>query len=270
MATSETIKSGLKGTEIVKQDKLEVLISNASVKKRFEDIMGKKAPAFISSIISATKSNPKLSACEPMSVLSSAVIAATLDLPINSNLGFSAIVPYGGKAQFQVMWRGYVQLAIRTGQYKTMNASEVYEGELKSWNRITGELELDMAGKKSDKVVGFVSFFKLINGFEKYMYMTLDEVKAHGRRYSKSFDMDSGQWKMNFNSMALKTVLKMLLSKYGILSVEMQKAIAVDQAIITPTATGGHVANFEDNPEESKAIPVEEIGGDYPEEMIKK
>lgn len=263
MATQDAVKAVISGDQttqkvMVKQERIEQLLGRIDVKKRFDEILGKRAPGFISSIISAVKTNPNLSACDPMSVISSAVIAATLDLPINSNLGFAHIVPYSGKAQFQMGWKGFVQLAIRTGQYKTMNAAEVYEGELRSWNRITGEIDIDLTGRKSNKAVGYVAFFRLVNGFEKYVYMTREEVEEHARRYSKSYSNKAGQWSQNFNVMALKTVLKLLLSKYGILSVDMQRALAVDQAVITPTVTGD-VMSFDDQPENDKVIPVESL-----------
>lgn len=212
------------------------LLSNEMVKKRFADIMGKNSASFISSIISATKSNPELLNCDPDSVISSAVIAATLNLPIQSNLGFAHIVPYNTKtgkfAQFQMGWKGYVQLALRTGQYKTINTSEIYEGELIKHDRISGDVEIDTNKKKSDRVVGYVAYFKFINGFEKSLYWTKEQVEKHGGKYSKSYKSEYGRWKLDFDSMAIKTVIKQLLSKYGILSVEMQTAITTDQAII--------------------------------------
>lgn len=211
---------------------IQSLLANTDVQKRFNEILGKKSAGFISSIISATKTNSSLAQCDPGTVLSSAIVAATLDLPINQNLGFAAIVPYKGVAQFQMMWRGYVQLGIRTGQYSTMNVSPVYEGQLKSWNPLTGEFVGDPAAKTSDKKIGYLAYFKLINGFEKYLYMTVEECLAHGKKYSQSFDNPKGKWKLDEEAMCLKTVIKRLLSKWGILSIELQKAMTVDQAVI--------------------------------------
>jgi len=262
MATQQSIKDSIGKSQLVQGDRLETLLSRVDVKRRFEEILGKKAPAFISSIISATKANPQLKVCDPHSILSSAVVAATLDLPINPSLGFAHMVPYSGKAQFQLGWKGFVQLAIRTGQYKTMNAAEVYEGELKSWNRVTGEIDIDLNGKKSDTVIGYVAFFKLINGFEKYHYMTMAEVTAHAKRYSKSFGSQAGQWHLNFNVMALKTVIKLLLSKYGILSVDMQKALQADQAIVVETPAQEIEFEHPDNPEKEAEI------SEAPKELI--
>lgn len=258
MANKKDIQSAVANAPAIQTGQsLEVLLNKENVKKRFEEILGKKAPGFMSSIISATKANPRLRAANPNSILSSAVIAATLDLPINQNLGFAHIVPYSGEAQFQMGWKGFVQLAIRTNQYRSMNAAPVYEGELKSYNRITGEIEFDLTAKKSDKVIGYVAFFKLINGFEKYFYMTLDEVRAHGRRYSKSFD--TGNWKTNFEPMALKTVIKLLLSKWGILSIEMQTAMEADQAIVNARGEGFEFDYKDAPPEPVETTPVEVV-----------
>lgn len=219
--------------EIAKKETVESLLAKDGFKKRFEEILGKKAPGFISSVISAVKGNANLALCEPGTVLSSAAVAASLDLPINPNLGFAYIVPYSNQAQFQMGWRGFVQLAMRTGQYQTINVSAVCDGELKRHDKFTGEMEFDSAGKKSDNVIGYVSYFRLLNGFEKWHYMTLEEVQAHGKKYSKSFGNASGRWKLDFDAMAKKTALKLLLSKFGILSIEMQTAIQADQGVIS-------------------------------------
>ena len=251
MATTNAIGKALESdkSQMVRTDRIETLLGRVDMRKRFEEIMGAKAPGFISSVISAVKSNDALKVCDPMSIISSAVVAATLDLPINASLGFAHIVPYSGVAQFQMGWKGFVQLAIRTGQYKTMNASEIYADEIEYWNPITGELKLtpleDWKQRDSGegKVVGYVSFFRTINGFEKFLYMTAGQVERHAKKYSKSYQKGNGQWVKDFPSMALKTVLKLLLSKYGLLSIEMQKALRADQAVLDAE---GEVADYPD------------------------
>ena len=212
---------------------LSALLQSGTIKKRFEDVLGQKAAGFISSIMSAVSSNKKLSEANPLSVVSAAAIAASLDLPINPNLGFAHIVPYGGNAQFQMGWRGYVQLAMRTGQYKLVNVEKVYEGELVKHDRFTGEMIFDESKKDSDKIAGYVAFFRLLNGFEKYFYMTTEEIQQHGKKYSKSYAHSDGRWKLDFEAMAKKTVLKLLLNRFGILSISMEKAIQADQAVVT-------------------------------------
>jgi recombination protein RecT len=211
--------------------RLKFLLSEQSIKARFEDVLGKRAPAFLSSIVSATSANRALAECDPMSVISAAMIAASMDLPINPSLGFAHIVPYKGVAQFQIGYKGFIQLAMRSGQYKTINLTPVREGELKRWDRFTGEMVFD-ATATSDVVVGYLLYFKLLNGFEKYFYMTREEIMAHGKEYSASFKKGFGMWVDDFDAMALKTVAKLGLSKFGILSVEMQKAVHFDQGAV--------------------------------------
>lgn len=222
--------------EVIRNNKtlLQTMLSKVNVKEKFESMLGKKAAGFMSSIMSVVNSNEMLAECEPNSVLMSAGIAATLDLPINPNLGFSALVPYRKKgvaiAQFQIMTKGFIQLAQRSGQYKTINSSEVYEGEIKSNNRFTGEIEFDLNGRKSDKIIGYVGYFKLLNGFEKYFYMSTEDIKKHAGKYSQTYKRGYGNWNDEFDAMAKKTVMKLMLSKYGVLSIEMQSALTFDQS----------------------------------------
>lgn len=216
---------------------LQGLLDRDEVKSRFKEMLGQKSAGFTSSILSAVNTNPALKDADPMSVVAAAAIAASLDLPINPNLGFAHIVPYkdrNGKsiAQFQMGWKGFVQLGLRTGQYENIHAAAVYEGELANYDRFTGEVTFNPDGRTSDKIVGYVAYFKLLNGFKKWHWMTVEEVMAHGKKYSKSFSKETSQWKQNPDAMALKTVIKLLLSKFGILSIGMEKAIQADQAII--------------------------------------
>ena len=225
-------------TDLAKSNlaQLKGLLNAESTKKRFFEILGSKSASFISSIINVVNGNQALQEVNPNTVLMSAAIAATLDLPINPNLGFAAIVPYKEKgqavAQFQMMWRGFVQLAQRSGQYRTLNTTEVYEGEIKRQNRFTGEIEFDPDGRKSDKIIGYVAYMSLLNGFEKYFYMSREECEKHAKRYSKTYQKGYGKWKDDFDAMAKKTVLKLLISKYGIMSVDMQKAVEFDQSTV--------------------------------------
>ena len=219
--------------ELATAKDLRGMLASPAVRSRFEGILGKKAQAFASSIISVTQGSKALQECDPGSIIAGAAMAASLDLPIIGSLGQSCLVPYSGKAQFQIMARGFVQLALRSGQYKTMNAVEVREGEIVSRNRLTGEIEFNPDGKKSEKIVGFLFYFKLINGYEKYTYMTVEECHAHGKKYSKSYSRDDSQWKKDFSMMALKTVVKQGLSKWGPLSTDMQTAIEFDQAAVS-------------------------------------
>lgn len=241
---------------------LAAMLQTKTVKMRFEEVLGKRAAGFMSSIISATSLNKQLATADPLSVISAAAIAASLDLPINPSLGFAHIVPYKDKAQFQMGWKGFVQLAMRSGQYETINLAVVYDGQLKEYNPFTGEASFEATGKKSEAVAGYLLYFKLLNGYKKFFYMTRAEVEAHGKRYSQTFKKGFGVWVDNFDAMALKTVCKLGLSKYGILSIELQKAFTFDQAVVKE----GDVPEYVDTtatPGESVEAPGP-IGEDIP------
>ena len=240
------------------KDALTKMLHSEKVMGGFKDILADRAPAFISSILSATKAVPKLLECTPQSIISSAVIAATLDLPIQQNLGFAYIIPYGKEASFQIGYKGFIQLAMRSGQYKTINACEVYEGELVKEDRFTGEYVFDTAKKKSAKIEGYMAHIKLLNGFEKTLYMTSMDMEKHAKKYSKTYAKNFGNWKDDFDAMALKTVIKMVLSKFGILSVKMETALTTDQSVVRDTETldvdyvdNDQQQTFEQSPEEA-------------------
>jgi len=226
----ETKMEKINKTALLRQE-----LEKDGIKNRFNEMLGKKAAGFMSSIITVQNSNPQLKECEPMSIIGAAAVAATLDLPIDKNLGFAHIVPYGKVAQFQMGYKGFIQLAMRTGQYQTINACPIYDGEFISENRLTGEIVFDFNAKKSDTIIGFAAYFKMINGFEKTIYWTKEKITNHSKKYSKSFNNSSSRWQQDFNVMALKTVIKSLISKWGILSIDMQTAIVTDQAVIKST-----------------------------------
>ena len=203
---------------------IENWVESDNVKKKFQEVLDKGAGAFVTSLLSLVKSTPQLAAADPKTILSAAMTAATLKLPISPNLGFAYIIPYGKEAQFQMGYKGYIQLAMRTGQYKTINAAVVYEGQIEDIDFVTGEII--RGKKKSDKVVGYVAYFELINGFSKTIYMTTEDMLRHAQTFSKSFSRSSSVWKTNFDAMGLKTVIKQLISKYGIMSIDMQSDLA--------------------------------------------
>lgn len=205
------------------------------VRSKFMEILGKRSTAYISSVLSVVNSNNLLQKAEPASIYMAAMMAAVLDLPINQNLGNAYIVPYGNKAQFQLGYKGFIQLALRSGQFKTIGSKAVYEGQLEIDDSGFEGYSFRWSNKLSEKVIGYVAYFKLLNGFEKSLYMSIEEVTKHGKKYSKSFN--NGPWKTDFDSMATKTVLKLLLDKYAPKSIEMQKAQIVDQAVINDVDT---------------------------------
>lgn len=264
--------------EVATVSSLQGMLNNVSVKKRFEEMLGSKSAGFISSIMTVTNGNAMLQKCDPKTILSASSIAATLDLPINPNLGFAALVPYKTKidgkfvdvCQFQMQWKGFVQLAMRTGQYKALNASEVYEGELVSRNRITGEITFDFEAKTSDKIIGYCAYMKLINGFEKYLYMTVEEIEKHAKKYSKTYAKGYGTWVDNKPAMSLKTVMKMLISKYGILSIDMQQmqtAVLADQSVVNQDEHGNSDYNYGDNTIDVDVSQIEHVSSDLEAEF---
>lgn len=221
------------------------LFNQDNIQKKFKDLLGKKAQGFITSVLQIVASNDMLAGADPMSIYNAAAMAATLDLPLNNNLGFAWIVPYNVRqkdgsskvmAQFQIGAKGFKQLAIRTGLFEIINNSDVRQGEIKSWNRLTGEMIFEWTESEAERlklpVIGFVSYFRLKTGFSQTLYMSIDKIKHHGKKYSKTFSNKNGLWETDLEVMALKTVSKLNLSKNAPLSIELQSAILLDQGII--------------------------------------
>lgn len=212
-----------------------------NVKNKFKELLGKRAPQFITSVLQVINSSKLLANASPESVFNSAAMAATLDLPINQNLGFAWIVPYKGQAQFQMGWKGFVQLAQRTGQYHRINVTEVYANQFKGFNQLTEELDCDFKTEGTGEVVGYVAYFRTVTGFEKTVYWSKLKVNAHAMKYSQAYKSGTGMtpWKDadQFHEMAKKTVLKNALSKWGILSIELQHATITDQSVIKDANT---------------------------------
>ncbi|MGZ7248169.1 recombinase RecT [Streptococcus pyogenes] len=196
-----------------------------TVQKDFDDVWKGAGTQFAVSILSVLQGSQSLKSASNKSIYAAAMKAAVLNLPIEPSLGRAYLVPYKGQAQFQLGYKGLIELAQRSGQYKNINAGIVYKSQLISYNPLFEELILDFS-KPQDEIVGYFAAFKLFNGFEKVSFWTVEKVTAHGKKFSKSFA--SGPWKTDFDAMAQKTILKDILSKYGPLSVEMQKAIDED------------------------------------------
>ena len=217
-------------------DKLKHILAAQSVQEQFQSVLKENAGAFVASIIDLYNTDRTLQMCDPKNVVMEALKAASLKLPINKQLGFAWIVPYrDGKTgqyipTFQLGYKGYVQLCMRTGAYRYINADVVYEGELVKHDKLTGEIEIDPEKRTGDKKVGYFAFIETLNGFRKTLYMTVEEVTKHAQQYSKSYSSKNSVWATDFDAMALKTCLRLLLSKYGIMSVEMQRAYVVDSA----------------------------------------
>lgn len=248
MATTTGIE--LKKNNIVAQKEAKTLkgmLEMPAYKNKFNEMLGNKAAGFISSIIAVANNNKLLAKVEPSTVIGAAAQAAMLDLPINQSLGFAYIVPYKGAAQFQLGYKGYIQLAQRSGQYVNIGAKTVFEGELEYENRLLDKFKF--GERTGDKVIGYLAYFRLTNGFEKMLFMELDEMIAHAKKYSKSYSGGTEKWGLaEFDVMAEKTVLKRLLSKYGPLSIEsiqMSQALSNDGGVISMNKDGEFDVDFD-------------------------
>lgn len=247
MATTTGIELKKNTITAAKEAKtLKGMLEMPAYKNKFNEMLGKKAAGFMSSIIAVANNNKLLAKANPATVIGAAAQAAMLDLPINQSLGFAYIVPYKGEAQFQLGYKGYIQLAQRSGQYVDIGAKTVYEGELEYENRLLDKFKF--GERIGDKVIGYLAYFRLTNGFEKMLFMELDEMQAHAKRYSKSYSGGTEKWGLaDFNTMAEKTVLKRLLSKYGPLSIEsiqMSQALSNDGGVISMNKDGEFDVDF--------------------------
>lgn len=190
------------------------------------------ANSFMSSVISVANGNPQLRKAEPMSIIGAAMVAATMQLQVIPTLGQCYIIPYGSKAQFQVGYLGLLQLCQRSGQFKKILAAPVHEGEYISGDEFDEDYVFDKKQRKSDKIVGYMAKFELLNGFTKVAYWNVDRVKAHATKFSQAYRSGyTSPWKSDFDAMAQKTVLKSIL-KYAPKSIEMQNAVTFDQAVV--------------------------------------
>lgn len=252
------------GTQITKTEKLKQIIERDDVKERFQRMMGQNATSFLLSMLNTVQNNWQLQKCDPNSVLMAGAVAATLDLPVDPTFGMAYIIPYGNKAQFQIGYKGLVELGHRSQQFDDLNAEDVREGEFLGIDRLTGKIRFnwiqDNDERETKKIIGFVSYFSLINGFSKSFFMTNQQVHKHAKRYSKAFSKPDAPWNTNFEAMAKKTVLKLNLDKWAPKSVQMRKAIKADQAIVHDW--DGNLLTYDDNPGSSKPVDVEQLNAD--------
>lgn len=221
------------------------LIKSDAVQKALVGTLGDamRAKTFTSSLISAVSTNPQLSECNGMTIISAALLGESLKLSPSPQLGQYYMVPFKDnktftkKATFQLGWKGYYQLALRSGQYKRIDAVPIKEGELKEYNEITGDIQLepitDPIQREHAKTVGYYAYFELLNGFKKSMYWSKEKMEAHALRYSKGYAAHKGYtfWEKDFDGMALKTMYRQLIGKYGVMSIDMQKAYSNDMTI---------------------------------------
>ena len=263
---------------------LNTFLDRDGMRKRFDELLGKRAPQFISSIVSMVNADKNMQQAfmeSPMTVIQSALKAATFDLPIDQNLGYAYIVPFKNykkatgtkkmEATFILGWKGMHQLALRTGAYKTINVVDIREGELKSYNRLTEEVVVDFVEDEAEReklpVIGYVGYYRLVNGAEKTIYMSKAAIEAHERKFRKGEYQGKG-WRDDWDAMARKTVYRQLIGKWGVMSIDYQtrdegKQLAdvmaddskaedgligiIDTDIVTDQATGEVISQEADN-----------------------
>lgn len=247
---------------VKKQPAFSVVIQSDMYKKLINNTLGdpKKATRFIASITSAVATNPALQECEPSSIVAGALVGEALELSPSPVLGEYYLVPFKNskegvtKAQMQIGYKGYLHLAIRSGQYKDIDVFEIHEGEFKGRDKETGKFKFEFieneAERLSKPVIGYMGYFELLNGFRKTLYISKEEMEQHANTYSKAFNLEdykklkAGQipekdlwkyssfWYKNFDTMAFKTVLRQLISKWGIMSIQLQEAFTKDMAVM--------------------------------------
>ena len=220
---------------------MNAMLDGEKLRGRFNDLLGKRAPQFISSLVSLVNADANMQQAfyeAPMTVIQSALKAASFDLPIDQNLGYAYIVPFKNskkdadgnwhkvtEASFILGWKGMHQLALRTGAYKTINVIDIREGELKSYNRLTEEVDINFIEDEDEreklKVIGYVGYYRLVNGAEKTIYMTVKQIENHEKKNRKGEYMGKG-WRDDFDAMARKTVYRRLIGKWGVMSIDYQ------------------------------------------------
>lgn len=245
---------------LTKADKrmgLTEYLTQDAVKNQINSVIGgKDGQRFISAIISAVNTNPVLKECTNQSILSGALLGESLKLSPSPQLGHYYLVPFndnkGGKkvAQFQLGYKGYIQLAIRSGQYKKLNVMAIKEGELEYFDPLNEDIKINlMVGdwdrREQAETIGYYAFFELTNGFRKAIYWSRNQMEAHALKYSKGYQAKKGYtfWEKDFDGMAYKTMLRQLISKWGIMSIEMMSAMDSDMAVINADGTKDYVEN---------------------------
>lgn len=232
-----------------------------------------RARRFVSAIVSAVAVNPALQECDPKTIISCALLGESLNLSPSPQLGQYYLVPFNNSkkgckdAQFQLGYKGYVQLALRSGYYKRLNVLAIKAGELISWNPLTEEISLilieDDTEREKAPTIGYLASFEYLNGFTKTIYWSREKMEAHALRYSKGYAAKKGYtfWEKEFDAMAFKTMLRQLISKWGIMSIDLQTAFEGDGSVVDE---GGNFLHVEESPE--LAEPEQEAESEAPAE----
>lgn len=245
-ATKQTLATATTEVAVAKEESTKkafgIFIKSPKVQQSILSTLGDvtRAKTFTASIISAVTTTPTLMACDNVTILSAALLGESLNLSPSPQLGQYYITPFKGKATFVLGWKGYYQLALRSGEYKKLNAVPIKEGELITCNPIYEDYEFDYINDPSKRLaaptIGYYAFYETVNGFRKEMYITKQEMEAHASRYSNAYNYDkkhgtsNSQWTTGFDDMALKTMYRQLIGKYGIMSTELQKAYTNDMS----------------------------------------
>lgn len=234
-------------------------LNNGNIRKFLESMFKERTGSFITSLVSLQNLNKSLQGCEPNSLMMCGLKAASLSLPLDPNLGQAYPVPYNDRkrgikeAQFQIGYKGYVQLAMRTGRYKKIVVTDIRDGEVVTIDPITETYEfnpiLDEAERLKKRIIGYYAMFELLDGFRKEIYWTIEKVIAHAKRYSKTFS--DGPWQTNQDEMCKKTLIRQLIPKWGPMSVELQEAVKSDMAVLRIDETTGEELppDYKDNPQ---------------------
>ena len=253
--------------------KFNAMLENTRTQEYLTNVLGEKKQTFVSNMVALVSSNKALSECDPSTIMFSCLKATALGLAIDPSLGLAWVLPYRDNknnttvATFQLGAKAYTQLALRTAKYKKINVRDVREGEIVGEDFVSGEMEFKKLEKDREKapVIGYVAMFELINGFSKQLYMSNEEIDAHAKRFSQTYRKGYGLWadKDMRPKMAEKTVLKLLLSKWGILSVEMEQAIKSDSAVLGENNSVRYVDNEENAIDLEKAAAVQKAFEDF-------
>lgn len=264
---------------------LTAYLTQDAVKNQINSVIGgKNGSRFISSIVSAVQATPALQECTNTSILSAALLGESLNLSPSPQLGQYYLVPYDNRkkgakeAQFQLGYKGYIQLALRSGQYKKLNVMAIKEGELIRFDPLNEEIEVnliqDEEAREEAPTVGYYAMFEYLNGFRKSIYWSREKMVAHAKKFSPGYqrDLEKGSqytfWSKNFDEMAFKTMLRQLISKWGVMSIDIVQAVDADMAVIREDGTKEYVEN-EESFVDTKAADVETeelVGGEHQEQ----
>jgi len=245
-------------------EKVKAYAEMAEVQKRFVNLLGDRdGRAYVESVVIAVANNENLQKCSPKSIMISAMRAASLKLSVDPIMKQAHLVPMGSEATLIVDYHGLCQLSVNTGYYEIApNVEEVWEGEEVKTERFTGKISID--GKRiSDKVIGWVAYFKAKNGVERYLYMTNEECDAHGKKYSKAFNSPKSGWNTEREKMRRKTVLRLLVSRWGNFSPQVQSVIMQDEQVIDAEAyqmPADSEIVIEEKPVKTEAEIMSELG----------